>query len=1278
MAREIERWQRELWLAVFGEEGLTARRSRREGVRWLPLDALLNEAQQRGLPPATRALHVFGVSYMARGYHRMLAALGRTSHVRIYTLNPCREFWEDLETVGELRRRLKKDGRKLQFPPRLEARQLTLGEDPLGLAVEGENLALRLWGRPGRENVRLLNQLTDGDFEGRFAGAASPTLLGRLQDDVLDRVARTTPDPALCADGSLVVLRCPGLRRELEVVAAEIWRLVRADPTLRFNDIAVVVPEASKEAYLSHVGAVFGEAHELPHNVADLPLGGAHRLGEAAQLLLALPTGSFSRRELLPLLIHPSILARFPEASAADWVRLTDELGIVHGADHQDHAGTYIARDLFNWDQGLRRLALGALMTGPRGGDETTVPVGEQSYLPADLPGGQASAMSFALLVRSLIADARFAQGADGSPRLRPLPQWLELMRGLLSSYLVPADDDEESLLGRCLRALQELEEVEIPGAVSYQVAADLARRALSRIGAGRGQYLARRSYGGLVRPHARHPLPGGVRAGIGARPVPVRAAPRAARSARGEARCRRRLAAGAGPLPLPRDPALCPRAPGAVLRGPRRADRRRAAPLVGAAGAARDPGRGLPGPRRAEEAVREPAAAPAPLRRHRAPGGGPPGPARADGPAAGRIAARRLPPGAAMPDLGTLGRAIAPDTQARLFQRLSVHAPPPRPQKERERVVIPLAAIRQFLEDPLQGSARFRLRMREVEGEELLLDREEEPFESGPLARTSLLREAMVETLLSQPAMPSLADVVDVYRRLALREELAGRLPTGLFREAEQATHQAILQGWLQALATFAGDARFRVTRFGHAGAGAPGGAAGWLGRDGAGDGHPAIQLEIPRAGAEGGPLPVELVGRTDLVLTPEEGLPGSVTLSCRSAAQGDEDRLRGFLDHVALAAAGLSRGGHGALTVWSRGGRHELGKAVFRPARPRAGPRLSHRGGGGDDEGGPGRRWPAHRRARLPLAHRGGDERRLQGPRRGRRDRADARSVLRVSLADLQLGVRPGPRGGRAARPARARGDRAHGGRALRPVLRAARRGPPVTVRVQRPPQLDRLGTRHAVVEASAGTGKTYLLEHLVVDLLLRHGVELEQILVVTFTEKATAELVQRVRAKLTQLRDLGPDHPLATAAAAAPDDACWILDEGTRQKLRRALLAFDRASITTIHGFCQRLLTEQAFLNHRLFDEELVDEEAAFHGAFVNVIREVAADARGGALPAGLAGPGLAGQAGGDSPGGSPPGRPRRSESARPRWTRRASRPPCWPVLPSARTIRSWGRP
>lgn len=156
---------------------------------------------------------------------------------------------------------------------------------------------------------------------------------------------------------------------------------------------------------------------------------------------------------------------------------------------------------------------------------------------------------------------------------------------------------------------------------------------------------------------------------------------------------------------------------------------------------------------------------------------------------------------------------------------------------------------------------------------------------------------------------------------------------------------------------------------------------------------------------------------------------------------------------------------------------------------------------------------------------------------------------------------------------------------------------------IRYPRPPELDQLGTRHAVVEASAGTGKTFLLEHLVIELLLDHNARMEEILVVTFTERATAELCLRLRQKLSELCHLPADHP---AAAGSPDQECWLIDERARGRLRDALLALDRATISTIHGFCLGILQDHAFLHQRMFEEQAVDEKEAFHTAFVQTLR------------------------------------------------------------------------
>jgi exodeoxyribonuclease V beta subunit len=152
---------------------------------------------------------------------------------------------------------------------------------------------------------------------------------------------------------------------------------------------------------------------------------------------------------------------------------------------------------------------------------------------------------------------------------------------------------------------------------------------------------------------------------------------------------------------------------------------------------------------------------------------------------------------------------------------------------------------------------------------------------------------------------------------------------------------------------------------------------------------------------------------------------------------------------------------------------------------------------------------------------------------------------------------------------------------------------------VRVARPASLPGADARLVVVEASAGTGKTFFLEHRVIDLILA-GAELGQILLVTFTDKAVAELRLRIRDLLDRLSRT----TVATAADAAP---AWIIDDDARRRLRAAVTAFDHAPIYTIHGFCHRILIEDAFSARRLFDQTQVADEVAFDAAFGALLRE-----------------------------------------------------------------------
>jgi exodeoxyribonuclease V beta subunit len=128
--------------------------------------------------------------------------------------------------------------------------------------------------------------------------------------------------------------------------------------------------------------------------------------------------------------------------------------------------------------------------------------------------------------------------------------------------------------------------------------------------------------------------------------------------------------------------------------------------------------------------------------------------------------------------------------------------------------------------------------------------------------------------------------------------------------------------------------------------------------------------------------------------------------------------------------------------------------------------------------------------------------------------------------------------------------------------------------------------------LIEASAGTGKTYTLEGLFVRLVLEQGLTVDQILVVTYTRKAVDELKSRIRKKLIQVRDglSGADisDPFVASFLSTVDDPFFY-----GQRAENAILDFDQSAIFTIHGFCQRVLREQAFETGSAFDGEILTD-------------------------------------------------------------------------------------
>lgn len=126
--------------------------------------------------------------------------------------------------------------------------------------------------------------------------------------------------------------------------------------------------------------------------------------------------------------------------------------------------------------------------------------------------------------------------------------------------------------------------------------------------------------------------------------------------------------------------------------------------------------------------------------------------------------------------------------------------------------------------------------------------------------------------------------------------------------------------------------------------------------------------------------------------------------------------------------------------------------------------------------------------------------------------------------------------------------------------------------------------------LIEAGAGTGKTYVVTGLFLRLVVEGGIPVDRILVVTFTEAATEELKQRIRDRLRDAFEAllagGSGDPFLNGMVQKerrPDRAL--------RRLKEALRAFDQAAIATIHGFCRRILMENAFESGGLFDTELI---------------------------------------------------------------------------------------
>jgi exodeoxyribonuclease V gamma subunit len=463
-AGEEDHWQAELWRRLArGGEAHRVRVQARFHARLASGDF-----DRGGLP---ERVSVIGVSALPPLDVDLLAALARYLDIHLFLLDPCQEYWGDIQAEGDLAR---------------------LGEevDPDEAYLTVGHPLLASLGKQGRDFIDLLNAWPRVEWDG-FLEPEGDDLLHRLQADILHLRERGgdehPPLPLRSEDRSLQIHACHGPMREVEVLHDQLLALFAADPALRPADVVVMTPDIARYGPL--IEAVFASApreRRIPFSIADRGAPAEEPLVEGLFALLDLGGGRFDASQVLSLLELPAVRRRFglDEADLTRIRRWTRDAGIRWGLD----AGTKALWELpataeHTWRMGLDRLLLGYALPG-RGRDLYA------GILPCDeVEGGEAQALGqWQTFVEALF-------GLDAQVReSRSLAAWVETLHAVLDQFFAPRER-EENEIQRIRAALETLranvEQAGFTEPVGLAVAMSALRNGLNAAESPAGRFLS-------------------------------------------------------------------------------------------------------------------------------------------------------------------------------------------------------------------------------------------------------------------------------------------------------------------------------------------------------------------------------------------------------------------------------------------------------------------------------------------------------------------------------------------------------------------------------------------------------------------------------------------------------------------------------------------------------------------------------------------------------------------------------------------------------------------
>ncbi len=427
-------------------------------LRVLPqkLPSCPEDRGQAGQLSLRRPVHIFCPSQLSRFHMELICRLGQFYDIRLYSLNVCREFWEDVETPGERMWRLRK----------MEAITVGDGDQELPGPEDNENPLLAAWGKPGRETLKIFSDLEErfsntgvhvqpvwcDDYAGLDGSGTqgADTVLERLKHAINTRSSRPVSGPQ---DKSLQIASAPGIEREVEAVWNSIVANMEEKRDLKFSDILVLVPDMQR--YRAVIQQVFdtpveaGAARLVPWSLIDSSASLESVYAQGVSALLGIISGEFTRAELFLLFQNPCFMEQWSvdTAGVETWLEWCTDINIFRGidtpmeacfqtsdrddSDNAPHPSPLPRR--FGWRPGLKRLRLGKVMDG-------LSPDGPRAFgglMPHPRQGSDSAlSATLSLAVESLAAWRRQMRYAS-----RPAAWWREKIPELIDEFLaVPSD----------------------------------------------------------------------------------------------------------------------------------------------------------------------------------------------------------------------------------------------------------------------------------------------------------------------------------------------------------------------------------------------------------------------------------------------------------------------------------------------------------------------------------------------------------------------------------------------------------------------------------------------------------------------------------------------------------------------------------------------------------------------------------------------------------------------------------------------------------------------